>query len=257
MYFSLITPRAQSGAHALPQAAQVLNEHQWLWRFFNAAPGTERPFLFRRQEGGPLPQFYLLSSIQPQMPAACSDWWQLRSREYDPQPQPGSLLEFDLRLNPTVSGPTPAELREGQKRLRGQKHDVVMHAKKLLLAKHGLQHMRDWDETRHGPRPAAQEIAWQACRDWLQSRQQDWGVSIEWDSLQIDAPQQHLEPRKPAPDSKQDKPPKPLQYTSVDVRGVLRVTDADKLRARLLGGIGRAKAFGCGLLLVRPASPVW
>lgn len=254
MYFSLITPRQQSGAHALPQQAQIDNEHQWLWKFFNLPPGTERPFLFRRQDGGPLPQFYLVSAQQPQMPAGCGDWWQLRSREYDPQHQAGSLLEFDLRVNPTVSGPAPAVAADTKKKGRGQKHDVVMHAKKKLLAQHGLLHMRDWDEAKHGPRPAQQELAWQACRDWVQSRQQDWGISVEWDSLQIDAPQQQTEAR---PKKEDGTPVKPVQYTSVDLRGVLAVTDSDKFRTSLLQGIGRSKAFGCGLLLVRPASPVW
>ncbi|ARD41987.1 type I-E CRISPR-associated protein Cas6/Cse3/CasE [Actinomyces gaoshouyii] len=35
--------------------------------------------------------------------------------------------------------------------------------------------------------------------------------------------------------------------------GLLRVTDADKLRTTLVSGIGRSKAYGCGLMtLVRP-----
>jgi CRISPR system Cascade subunit CasE len=36
--------------------------------------------------------------------------------------------------------------------------------------------------------------------------------------------------------------------------GVLRVTDADALRAALISGIGRGKAYGCGLLTLAPIS---
>ena len=34
--------------------------------------------------------------------------------------------------------------------------------------------------------------------------------------------------------------------------GALTVTDADRMRAALCQGIGRAKGFGCGLLTVAP-----
>ncbi|MDH5718652.1 MAG: type I-E CRISPR-associated protein Cas6/Cse3/CasE [Spirochaetia bacterium] len=37
----------------------------------------------------------------------------------------------------------------------------------------------------------------------------------------------------------------------VDFSGILRVTDPDKFRFTLTNGIGRAKAFGCGLLLLK------
>jgi CRISPR system Cascade subunit CasE len=40
-------------------------------------------------------------------------------------------------------------------------------------------------------------------------------------------------------------------FSSVDFTGNLEVTDVEKFTKALLGGIGRAKAFGCGLLLVR------
>ena len=37
----------------------------------------------------------------------------------------------------------------------------------------------------------------------------------------------------------------------LDIAGTLAVTDADKLVQTLMNGVGPAKAFGCGLLLVR------
>ena len=43
-----------------------------------------------------------------------------------------------------------------------------------------------------------------------------------------------------------------LQFTTVDFGGQLTVTDGRAFATALVGGIGHAKAFGCGLLLVRP-----
>jgi len=43
----------------------------------------------------------------------------------------------------------------------------------------------------------------------------------------------------------------PIQFSSVDYEGLLEVTDVDAFTARLLEGLGRAKAFGCGLMLIR------
>ena len=40
-------------------------------------------------------------------------------------------------------------------------------------------------------------------------------------------------------------------FSSVDFEGELEVTDAPKLVEVLFTGIGPAKAFGCGLMLVR------
>lgn len=40
-------------------------------------------------------------------------------------------------------------------------------------------------------------------------------------------------------------------FSSVDFLGDLEITDVDKFTEALFGGIGRAKAFGCGLMLVR------
>lgn len=40
-------------------------------------------------------------------------------------------------------------------------------------------------------------------------------------------------------------------FSSVDFLGDLKITDVEKFTEALFGGIGRAKAFGCGLMLVR------
>jgi CRISPR system Cascade subunit CasE len=44
---------------------------------------------------------------------------------------------------------------------------------------------------------------------------------------------------------------KGIALSTLDFEGGLAVTDPERLRVVLLAGIGPAKAFGCGLLLVR------
>jgi len=41
------------------------------------------------------------------------------------------------------------------------------------------------------------------------------------------------------------------RFSSVDFLGDLEITDVEKFTKALFQGIGRAKAFGCGLMLVK------
>ncbi|PPD18882.1 MAG: type I-E CRISPR-associated protein Cas6/Cse3/CasE [Methylobacter sp.] len=40
-------------------------------------------------------------------------------------------------------------------------------------------------------------------------------------------------------------------FSAVDLIGELQITDIDKFQHTLFNGLGRAKAFGCGLVMVR------
>jgi len=44
-----------------------------------------------------------------------------------------------------------------------------------------------------------------------------------------------------------------VRLTSVTYDGRLRVTDPDALRRTLTGGLGKAKAYGCGLMTLASA----
>ncbi|MGX2997119.1 type I-E CRISPR-associated protein Cas6/Cse3/CasE [Streptomyces sp. JNUCC 64] len=49
-------------------------------------------------------------------------------------------------------------------------------------------------------------------------------------------------------------PGKDVQFTRVTYDGRLRVTDADLLRRTLTQGLGKAKAYGCGLMTLAPVA---
>lgn len=234
MYFSLITPRSGFERRAAHEwLGGAYGEHQWLWRFFPSPAGTDRDFLFRRREVDGLPRFYVVSQRKP---VTHSDAWQIQCRDYRPQVPNGARLSFELRANPVISRSS----ENGSKR-----HDVVMDAKKRLLAARDLSNWDAWAHDRTtadgqpDPRPPLYELVHAACTGWLASRTELHGFALDESTVSVTAYQQHGGKRGQ------------LRFSTVDLAGELVVTDAERFAATLANGIGRAKAFGCGLLVVR------
>jgi CRISPR system Cascade subunit CasE len=226
MYFSLITPApGQEHAAVHQRLESAYADHQWLWHWFPAEAGSARDFIFRRCEDASLPRFYVVSQRPP---SASRAGWLAQTRHYAPQLVAGDSLGFELRANPTV--------RHGRSGAT-QRHDVVMEAKHLLLRERGLARWSDWQDD---DRPEHQDLVRDACLKWLQRQGAARGFAIEAESVVVDAYQQHRE-----------KAGGELCFSTVDFHGDLRVTDPAALQAALWAGIGRAKAFGCGLMLVR------
>ena len=139
----------------------------------------------------------------------------------------GQRLFFTLRANPVVTVATA----EGKK----LRHDVVMNAKKQMRV----------DALPPADRPMLQQLVQDSCMPWLQMRSELNGFSIEPNLVIVDGYQQHES------FAKQQK--RPVRYSTVDFQGILTVTDPDRFRSALFSGIGKAKAFGCGLMLIRRA----
>lgn len=226
MYFSLITP---AEGHERDAVHERLNgpyaDHQWLWRWFPAERGAPRDFLFRQREADGIPRYYVVSRRAPVDEGGA---WQAQTRDYSPQVHEGERLQFELRANPTVR-----HGRDG----KSKRHDVVMEAKKKLLSERGLIRWSDW---MGDDKPSVQAVAHPACNAWLQRRGEVMGFEPDAGALVVESYVQH-----------EEKPDKALCFSTVDLSGQLTVTDPQAFRTALLGGVGSAKAFGCGLLLVR------
>ncbi|TVU88229.1 type I-E CRISPR-associated protein Cas6/Cse3/CasE [Vreelandella titanicae] len=204
--------------------AEAYTAHQLLWQLF---PGYEgpRPFIFRQEleeaeeSRGPkgLPLFYVLSDREP---VSVAGLLTAESKPYAPELNVGDRLAFRLRANPTMAVSVPGQ--------RGQRADVLMAAKK--------------------PFPPGQRTS-QACvdamnskaREWLESRAETWGFSLPV-TPELGAYRQHVLTKGSG---------KPVQFSTVDYEGLLEVTHPGKLIETMAHGIGRAKAFGGGLLLLR------
>ena len=227
MHFSLITPKPgheRDAAHEWTGGAYL--EHQWLWRFLPAPPGSARSFVFRRRDVDGLPRFYVVSQREPVAP---SIHWQVQSKPYAPSLNAGDSLAFDLRANPVVTTRNAAG--------KAARHDVVMQEKKRRLNANGLACWSDWTAS---DRPALPDLVRHTCSQWLLARCARLGIAVDKASLSIEGYEQHR--------GKQGE----LRFSSVDFSGNLQVVDADALRQALFLGVGHAKAFGCGLLLLRP-----
>jgi CRISPR system Cascade subunit CasE len=75
--------------------------------------------------------------------------------------------------------------------------------------------------------------------EWLLQKSEKCGFSPQFQILQ-----------RGTEDFFQNGNPKRVELTVATYEGVLTVTDAERFRAALVNGIGRAKGYGCGLLTV-------
>jgi CRISPR system Cascade subunit CasE len=197
----------------------VYAAHQMLWQLFTNE--NERNFLFR-EEIGPsgLPIFFVLSKTQPLCNQTLFD---VQTKPFQPQLSVGQRLAYKLRVNPTVCMKNDAG---GSKR-----HDVLMHAK---------YQVKEDERQNKGVLKAVMD---EAAHKWISEPQRlkRWGIQL--DVLpEIEAYTQHRSQKKSG---------NQIRFSSVDVEGMLTVKDPTVFVEQYVSGFGRAKAFGCGLMLIR------
>lgn len=214
MHFSVITPALGREREAMRQLhAGPYGEHQCLWRFFPSDEGTPRDHIFRRDDRGDAPRFYVVSQRAPVQDVGP---WSVQTRVYDPALDVGDELEFSLRANPVVTR------KVGDRR---QRHDVVMDARK----QGGIGAT---GEGRHA-------LIHGACSTWLHRQGERYGFALVEGGLSVEGYRQHV-----GKDGQ-------LRFTTVDFQGTLMVKEPQSFKQMLMAGLGHAKAFGCGLMLVR------
>ena len=225
MYFSRITLNPDTDQK---QLASVLcndsyREHQALWQLFDSNPDAGRDFLYRHViENGRI-KYYVLSR---RVPVDNTGLWRIDPpKVYDPQLSEGQQLFFMLRVNPVVTVTTQSG--------KQQRHDVVMQEKQRI----GYQKLPEME------RPPLQQLVQQSGINWLRARTDSNGFSIEPGQVVADGYQQHR--------SRIKRQRRLIRYSSVDFQGILTVTSTERFRKALFSGIGKSKAFGCGLLLIK------
>jgi len=223
MYFSRVELRHDMSTASLIgqlMSGNTYAAHQMLWKLFPDDPATKRDFLFRQEVKERWPIFYLVSRRKPQMTDIFSE---VLCKEYKPVLRAGEQLAFTLRANPVV-----ARKKEGRK--HSVKHDVWMDAKREGRTQ-GLEGDR------------LQSFITGQVKQWLLLRGAEKGFSVLPEDVELQGYQQHQVYKK--------KVGKPIKYSSVDFQGVMTVDDPDTLQKVLFDGIGKAKGFGCGLMLIR------
>lgn len=203
--------------------------HRLVWALFADAPDRQRDFLWREEAPG---RFMALSARPP---APVPDLFDVEAKPFEPALSPGDQLGFTLRANPVVSRGPGKERAPG---VRGKRHDVVMDALYALPK-----------EQRASARLGAVESAGRA---WLAWQGTAHGFAPA-DGVAVDGYETMRVPRDPDRARRARKGAEPVCFGQMDFTGALTVTDPAAFLAALSAGFGRARAFGCGLMLIRRA----
>jgi CRISPR system Cascade subunit CasE len=204
--------------------------HRLLWTLFADHPERRRDFLWREESRAGLrpgrASFLVLSA---RAPADRHDLFELESKPFEPTLAPGHRLGFSLRANPVV---TRADPRTG----RPRRHDVVMDRLHPLP-----------NEARADARLAA---TLDAGRTWLADQGARNGFRLPLNAacepvLRVDGYDQVRLAR--------GRGQKVIMFSVLDLEGMLEVVAPDSFIEALARGFGKAKAFGCGLMLIRRA----
>lgn len=215
MYFS----RAKLNRDALRshQFADVLNEgygaHKLAWRLFSDQNDRERDFVYRWKREAGEPVLYAVSARKP----AEHEAFDIQTKAYEPIIQKGDWFEFAVVVNSVV--------KKRNEQGRQKRHDVVLEAK------------RDNDSL------TTDEAALLAGKTWLDAQGARHGFRVESTGFRVN---EHTTRR-----FKKSRGSDEISLSTLDLEGLLECTDVDAFRHALFYGIGPAKGYGCGLLMIR------
>lgn len=143
------------------------------------------------------------------------------------------LFTIDVRPAP-LTHPAGAELEfllvaNAVKTRKGQRHDIVLDRLKELRAE--------------GEEPKTLSVAQEQGHQWLKSQGCQAGFAVIQSSILTYGQQTFKSPRGA-----------PIKHAVMELTGRLRVTDPDAFSTAVGRGFGKAKAYGCGLMLLKPAA---
>ena len=226
MYFSRIT--LQEDAHRFSDFWRIFRNsytlHQFIWRLFAGHADRKRDFLYRLDQDRGRPLIYAVSVREPIMSQGL---WHIETKPYEPKLRAGMELTFMLRINPVRT--------KRDDKNRQHRHDIVMEAKTVLRERAIMQNERK----------ALSILMQEEGSNWLAARAEKHGFAINPQHILVDAYQQHR--------FFKGKGNKPINFSTLDFNGILTVIDSKQFIETLYKGIGPAKGFGCGLMMIKRA----
>ena len=202
--------------------------HKLLWSLYSGSlekSETESAFLWRHMQGEN--RFFVLGP----KPTNAAIYFEIESKPFNISFHKGQKLAFELRVNCTVDRQLdPLKGREGR-----QRSDIVMDAIKQHEKTNGASQRAD----------IRNHFAETALKAWMERQSSENGFELS--DLAVLSYRGLRHPRSEKKDFQR-------RMGVADLRGVLIVADIDLFKAKLLRGFGRSKAFGCGLMLVRPVA---
>ena len=200
--------------------------HKELWKTFEEDKEASRTFIFR-QEDNPQTSFPMFYVVSQNKPINNTDILRISAiKEYNPQIAEAERLSFTIRINPVIS-------KKQQQRKNSIKYDVwrnAIHEGK----ENGLKNRE------------LNEFAQNETKNWLLQKSEDMGFTLNENEFTVE--QNRTIRFKKHPNSKTE-----IKYGTVEFSGILTVTNIDRFKTTLFEGIGRSKAFGCGLMLIKRA----
>lgn len=216
--------------------------HRLIWSAFAGDPAQTRDFLWRAEGKG---LFYVLSARPP---VASPFFEPPEVKPFAPDLRPGDRLTFVLRANATRTQKT------GQLTVSGKERKV--HIDLVMDRLRPIPGQTVLEKGAVSERPALRiRLAQAAAADWLAGQGARHGFTLPErptrDGMEPDltvsdysvfALPHHVGKRAGQP-----------QFGILDLTGTLEMTDPAAFLDALAHGFGRAKAFGCGLMLIRRA----
>lgn len=244
---ALIDPCEEAARDRLhdPARGRIMDaHHRLIWALFADDADQRRDFLWRSEGDG---RFLTLSHRPPAADGA-GLFLPPEVKPFAPDLRAGDRLRFVLRANATQTRKTGQTTRNGKERR--------VHIDLVMDRLHSLPGQKALPTGVISERPAQRHtLATEAARAWMAGqgsrngfelvhRETDHGNEpcldvADYSVVPLPA---HIGDRKGQP-----------QFGVIEMAGCLAVTDPDAFLAQLARGFGRAKAFGCGLMLVRRA----
>lgn len=229
-----------------PEKGRIMDaHHRLIWALFGDSPDRRRDFLWRSEGKGR----FLVLSRRPPIADGAGLFEPPEVKDFAPDLRSGDRLAFLLRVNATQTRKT------GRLRKSGKPHtqhiDIVMDR---LFPITGQTDLLKGEVSR---RPALRhEMATAAAREWLARQGERSGFVLErrlddehGSVPDVDVSDYSVVPLPAHTGLRKGQP----QFGVMDLSGHLRVTDPTVFLERAGEGFGRARAFGCGLMLIRRA----
>lgn len=191
--------------------------HDLVWTLFGESAEQPRDFVFRVDHDGGL---LTVTAYAPRRPGPRqARIWDVVAKPFAPRLYPGERIRFSLRANPVR--------QQGNSRV-----DAVYDA---------FARERTEAKASGNSPPERLQVAHAVGREWLARRAPRLGLRLDGDTVAATA---YETARVIRPGGK------PFTLSILDLTGEAEVTDPQALTRGLPAGIGKGKAYGCGMMLI-------
>ena len=196
--------------------------HKKIWELVSRSENQKRDFLYRVEYDAyqNIKHIYLLA---PHQIASRNNLKIAVSPRYQPQIETGECLYFKLRANPII---------KRKKNGKAKEYGLIMDAKHQCK-KNGQNYLDQF---------SMDELISDVGMKWLGRKGEQHGFSVKRFEVKIGNDREYSigSPRKET-----------FTLRTLDFDGVLTVVDPGLFADALYKGIGSAKAFGCGMMMVK------